>query len=374
MAKIIVITSNIAPYRLRWCEELSKFFDVEIVYTKDHDYERDDRWLQRSSDKCRLKKLNNPRDLYDPLCFDVIDIIKENKDALLIFDGYGPKTNLLGLLYCRIKGVNSLVNVDGYPTERKKNQIKELIKRLVIGKLCTYFTCSGEATKRHLVAYGADKDRIVIHNLSSVSEKEIIDKPLTLKEKLKLRKKLGIETDRKIVLGVGRFLPLKRFEDLIMAVRKCQNDCELYILGGEPSETYLKLAEGCDRIHFIDFVLPEEVNDYYKASNLFVLPSETDVWGLVLNEAMAQGLPVIASDSVVASHSLILDNGYIFRTYDVEELARDIDLCMIDESNHKMAENSLKIIKDFTIENMVRLQMPMIEKLFEINKNIQSNR
>lgn len=374
MDKIIVITSNIAPYRLRWCEELSEFFDVEIVYTKDHDYERDDRWLQRSSKKCRLKKLNNPKDLFDPLCFDVINIIKENSDGLIIFDGYGPKTNLLGLLYCRIKGISSLVNVDGYPTERKKNIIKELVKKLVIGKLCTYFTCSGEATEQHLISYGAKKENITIHNLSSISEDQIIARPLRFKEKLGVRKSLGIMSDKKIVLGVGRFLALKRFEDLIMAIRKCKSDCELYILGGEPNETYLKLSAGCEQIHFIDFVLPEQVNDYYKACDLFVLPSETDVWGLVLNEAMAQGLPVIASDSVVASFSLIKDNGCIFKTYDVDELSMDIDLCLKEENNRKMAENSLKIIRDYTIENMVRLQMPMIRKLLEINKNIQSNR
>lgn len=373
MNKIVVITSNIAPYRLRWCEELSKFFEVESVYTKDHDFERDDRWLQRSSEKCKLRKLNNPNEKFDPLCFDVVTVIKQNLDALVIFDGYGPKTNLLGLIYCRIKGIKSLVNVDGYPTERKKSQLKEKVKKLVIGKLCTYFTCSGEATKQHLISYGADEDKITVHNFSSISEKQIIDKPLTNKEKQIIRKELGIETNQKIVLGVGRFLALKRFEDLIMAVRKCKSNCELYILGGEPNETYVKLSEGSERIHFIDFVLPEQVNDYYKGADLFVLPSETDVWGLVLNEAMSQGLPVIASDSVVASYSLIKDNGYIYKTYDVDELSGDIDKCLKDENNYIMAEKSLKIIKDFTIENMVRLQMPMIEKLLDLNKNIQSN-
>ena len=84
MDKVIVITSNIAPYRRKWCEELSKFYDVTIVYTKDHDYERDDRWLQKSSKSCKIHKLNNPKDLYDPICFDVIDVIKNNKDALFL--------------------------------------------------------------------------------------------------------------------------------------------------------------------------------------------------------------------------------------------------------------------------------------------------
>jgi len=369
MDKIVVITSNIAPYRRRWCEQLSKFYDVLIVYTKDHDYERDDRWLQKQSKTCEVYKLKNDDDQFDPLCFDVIDVIKKNKDALIIFDGYGPKTNLLGLLYCRLTGRVSLVNVDGYPTERKKSQIREIVKRLVIGKLCTCFTCSSEAAKDHLISYGADSGKIIVHNFSSISENEIVDRPLDRKEKLSLREKLGIESRRKIVLGVGRFLPLKRFDDLIRAVKLCKVDCDLYILGGKPLEEYLKLAEGSDRIHFIDFVLPEEVNDYYKAADLFVLPSETDVWGLVLNEAMAQGLPVIASDSVVGGQSLIDGNGFIFRTYNVEELCQDIELCLEDENNRTMSLKSLELIRDFTIENMVRLQHPFIDSYFAKAKN-----
>ena len=362
MDKIIVITSNIAPYRLKWCEELSSFFDVTIVYTKDHDYERDDRWLQKKSEKCNVIKLKNDKDKFDPVCFDVIQVIKNNPDALIIFDGYGPKTNLLGLLYCKMKGRVSYVNVDGYPTERQKSVLRETVKKIVIAKLCTYFTCSGEATKKHLIDYGADPHKIIVHNFSSISEKDIIDKPISAKEKKEIRNKLHISSDKKIVLGVGRFLPLKRFEDLIQAVRKCKTDCDLYILGGEPTEAYLEAAGDSERIHFIDFVLPEDVKEYYKACDLFVLPSETDVWGLVLNEAMAQGLPIIASDSVVGGLSLIDGNGKIFRTYDVDELAEDIDYCLDDKNNMKMAVRSLEIIKDFTIENMVRLQLPYFEK------------
>ncbi|MBQ6334394.1 MAG: glycosyltransferase family 4 protein [Erysipelotrichaceae bacterium] len=368
MDKIIVITSNIAPYRKKWCEQLASFYDVTIVYTKDHDYERDDRWLQKSSDACKIVKLKNDKDLFDPLCFDVITLLRKNKDALIIFDGYGPKTNLLGLLYCKMSGRFSYVNVDGYPTERVRSGIKEAIKRFVIRRLCTGFTCSGEAARDHLVSYGVDPDKIIIHNFSSISEKQIIERPLKKNEKLELRKKLGIASGKKIVLGVGRFLPLKRFEDLIEAVKKCESDCDLYILGGKPLNSYLQLTEGSDRFHFIDFVVPEEVNDYYKACDLFVLPSETDVWGLVVNEAMAQGLPVIASDSVVGAYSLIRNNGMMFRTYDVDELSRDIDLCLEEKRNREMSEMSLKIIRDFTIENMVRRQKPYFDAYFKKNR------
>ena len=370
MDKVILITSNIAPYRLRWCEELSKYFDVTIYYSKDKEKYYNDEFLKHDSSSCHIAKMKNKNDNgLDPLCFDVINIIKKNKESFIIFDGYGPKTNLLGLLYCRLMGIDNYVNVDGYPTERKKSKIKEFIKKFVISNLCKGFFCSGEATKQHLISYGANKDRIVIHNFSSITEDRIIDAPLSKKEKDEIRKKLGINIGRKIVLGVGRFVPLKRFEDLISAVLKCRSKCELYLLGGKPTKQYLDLSKDRNNIHYLDFVLPEEVDKYYKAADLFVLPSETDVWGLVINEAMAQGLPVIVSDSPVGGHSLVDGNGYIFETYNVDELSADIDLCLEDQNNKEMSKRSLEIIRDYTIEGMVKRQLETIKYFFVEKKN-----
>ena len=365
MDKIILITSNIAPYRLRWCEELSKHFDVTIYYTKDREKDYNDEFLKHDSSTCHIVKMKNYYDNgLDPLCFDVIDIIQNNKEAFIIFDGYGPKTNLLGLLYCRLKGIDNYVNVDGYPTERKKSAVKEFIKKLVIKNLCRGFFCSGEATKQHLIHYGADANRIVVHNFSSITEDRIIDAPLVKEEKRIIREELGINTDKQIVLGVGRFVPLKRFEDLIKAVLICNSECELYLLGGKPTEKYLELSKNSRNIHYLDFVLPEEVDKYYKAADLFVLPSETDVWGLVINEAMAQGLPVIVSDSPVGGHSLVDGNGFIFETYNVDELSKDIDLCLEDKNNFEMSKRSLEIIHDYTIEGMVERQLQTIRNYF----------
>lgn len=370
MNRIIVITSNIAPYRLAWCEQLAEFYDVTIAYTKDHDFERDDRWLKTQSNKCHLIKLNNRGNIYDPLCFDVIDVIRSNKDSLIIFDGYGPKTNLLGLLYCKLSKRYSIVNVDGYPTERNKSFIKETLKRFVISKMCKAFFCGGDSVRKHLISYGAIDNTITVHNFSSVHSKEIVSKPFSVEEKKAIRRKLKLKQSKKLVLSAGRFLPLKRFEDLIMAVKKCKSDCSLYLLGGKPTQNYLSLIEKKDDIHFIDFVLPEDVIKYYQAADLFVLPSETDVWGLVLNEAMSQGVPVIASDSVVAAANLISDNGKIFKTYDVDELSDELDYCLNDKNNQRMSKNSLKIIKNFTIETMVDKQRPVIDKFFDEKQNI----
>jgi len=366
MGKVVVITSNIAPYRLLWFEELAKHFDVEVYYTQDREKDYDNKFLKHGSNTCKVIKLKNKKDKLNPLCFDVLKVLRNNKNSFILFDGYGSKTNLLGLLYCKCFGIKNYVNCDGYPTYRTKNILRDIVKKFIISFLCYGFFCSGEATKDHLIQYGANKKRICVHNFSSLTADRIANKPATKKEKNTVRKQLGIDYKGNIIIGVGRFVPLKRFEDLINAVRICHTDCQLYLLGGKPTTSYLQAMGDSKNIHFIDFVLPEEVDKYYKMADLFVLPSETDVWGLVINEAIAQGLPVISSDSPVAARSLVDGNGYIFETYNVEQLADCIDKCLDSKTNKQMSLRSLQIAKEFTIEGMVKRQLPIIEEKFKI--------
>ena len=365
MKKLIVITSNIAPYRLQWEEELAKYYDVTIAYTKDKEKERKEGFLKHSSDKCRIIKLNNPDDKDDPICLDVIKLLRNNKDAFVLFDGYGLKTNMIGMLYYKLLGKRRYVTVDGYALGEKKNKLKDLLKRWIISSLCTDFFASSEMTKQHLIENGAKAERICVHNFSSVKKERIIRKPLDKSEKLALRKKLGIKSEKRIILGVGNFIPRKRFEDLIMACKKIKTDHDLYFLGGKPTEEYLKLIDGDPSVHFIDFVLPEEVDKYYLSADLFVLPSQTDVWGLVINEAMANGLPVISSANCVAGLAMIHGNGKVYKTGDINELTEAIDICLNEDNYQNMALRSLEISQDYNIEKMVELQKPFIDFYFE---------
>lgn len=367
MRKLLVITSNIAPYRLRWEEELAKYYDVTIAYTKDKESERKDGFLKHSSNICHIHKLNNPEDKDDPICFDVIKLLRQNKDSFVLFDGYGLKTNLLGMLYYKLCFKRRFVNVDGYALGEPKSLIKDLLKKCIIKFFCTDIFCSSKTTKNHLISLGFNKDRIYVHNFSSVTKDRILDKPLTFEEKLELRKKLNIKSEKRIILGVGNFITRKRFEDLIMAFKKSNVDADLYFLGGKPTKKYLDLIDSDTRINFIDFVKPEEVDKYYQISDLFVLPSQTDVWGLVINEAMAQGLPVISSDNCIAGLDMIKGNGVVYKTADINALKEALEYCLKDDVYNQMVIKSLEISKDYNIEGMVELQLPIIESYFKNN-------
>ena len=117
-----------------------------------------------------------------------------------------------------------------------------------------------------------------------------------------------------------------------------------------------------DGVHYF-FKTKEELKCYYQAADLFVFPTREDIWGLVVNEAMANGLPVITTDKCVAGLELIRDgeNGYIVPVENVDILAGKITVLLQNDSLRKiMAQKSLEYIKRYTIENMAVAHLKII--------------
>ena len=101
--KILIVTSTIAPYRRDWFNELSKYAEVKVVYTKSSDVERNKGWLVNDSQIFNLVKLGNSI-RKNPLVFSIINILKNSMNyEIIMFDGYGPYTNILGMLYLSMK-------------------------------------------------------------------------------------------------------------------------------------------------------------------------------------------------------------------------------------------------------------------------------
>lgn len=102
----------------------------------------------------------------------------------------------------------------------------------------------------------------------------------------------------------------------------------------------------------------EELSEYYKAADLFVLPTREDIWGLVINEAMNYGLPVITTTACVAGQELVQqeENGYLVDGEDlhiISELNCYIKKIIFSEGIRKQLSNaSLRAIKKYSIEDM----------------------
>ena len=172
---------------------------------------------------------------------------------------------------------------------------------------------------------------------------------------------------KKIAITVGQFIHRKGFDVLLNAWAKCDKEYELYIIGATPTKEYLDIKEKLhlENVYFEGFKTKEELNCYYQAADLFVFPTREDIWGLVVNEAMANGLPVITTDKCVAGLELIKngENGYIVPTENQDELAKRInELLSNDWLLENMAKDNLQKIRRYTVEKMANVHASILKE------------
>ena len=132
--------------------------------------------------------------------------------------------------------------------------------------------------------------------------------------------KHGLTKGRRRLLFSGRLIPVKRPDllvDAFVALAEQRPEWDLVILGdGDLKESLQKSVPSClqDRIFWIPFQSEQqEVSAIYRACDLLVLPSNYEPWALVINEAVAAGLAVVATAVVAAAAELVVDgeNGYL---------------------------------------------------------------
>jgi glycosyltransferase involved in cell wall biosynthesis len=122
-------------------------------------------------------------------------------------------------------------------------------------------------------------------------------------------------------LFVGQLIPRKGIAELIDAFSQLPEG-ELYIAGDGPLRPLVNRAVQGGRVTYTGQLDRPGLQRLYADSDVLVLPSRYEVWGLVINEALEHGLPVIATQAVGAVDDLVRDdvNGYVTRTGDVDDL------------------------------------------------------
>lgn len=200
----------------------------------------------------------------------------------------------------------------------------------------------------------SELDRIIRSNSNSnneISSVELLRKTIRYIAKISL----GIN-NRLVVITVGQFIYRKGFDILL----KCSSelDADVYIIGGKPDSTYDELKN--ENVHFVDFLTKNELRQYYRAADVFAMPTREDIWGLVVNEALSYGLPVVSSDKCVAGLELINQgkNGYIVPVEDHKALGNSIN-----EALKLDAIESYKSIKKYTLENMTNRHIEIFEQI-----------
>ena len=360
--KLMILSTYPAPYRMQLFREFRNEFEVDIFFETAEGDERNKDWF--FSEGAHILECEEDKRKYNRACRN----LKQYK--LVALYEYSTKRACILMLLCRIFKIPYVINCDGVNLLTRESGFKNLIKTFFISAASGCFA-SGINAEQYFTKYGATKEKIHQHTFTTLTKEDILSAPIPTEEKSQLRKELHLPHNVKIAIAVGRFIPLKRYDELIRCWKNMDKDEVLLIIGGGPelSKYQQTINElGLDNVILEPFHKKEELYRYYKASDVFVHPTSYDVWGLVVNEAMACGLPVIVSDHCVAGLELIEHgvNGYLASMGDEEQLCHYVRRVFNNTAlADTMAQRVIDKITDYTIENMASTHIEVCKEIIE---------
>lgn len=180
------------------------------------------------------------------------------------------------------------------------------------------------------------------------------------------------------IVCVGRQIERKNMEFLIRAFQKSNAaDYELLLVGDGVENSKLRsLAKEDSNIKFYPFLTQNEIRTLYKRVSALVIPSKFETWGLIINEAMAAGLPVLASDKCSAAEILVKNgkNGYIFSPNNMDSLINALNtfFSLTPEQQVVMGEESEKIISEWGLNTFAKEMFNAANYAYQHKKECKS--
>ncbi|MGH2116688.1 glycosyltransferase [Aerococcus sp. L_32] len=352
--KVFFLTNIPSPYRVDFFNELGKYCELTVMFESDKAAHRNESWISKKYDNFSAVFLDNTSNFVKIKSLKKLFTHLKNDYNQIIIGGYSTFFGSCAIKFCELNRLKFTLNADGGFIQNSESVIRFKIKKHLISR-ASYWLSSGEQTDKYLIHYGADARNIFSYPFTSIRDKDI--EKVTDLEKNILKQDLGYDSKPNL-LYVGSLISGKGVDTLIKSFKGLDSNFNLIIVGeGDQKEKLIELTQTLKlkNIFFEGFKSPKEVQKYYKISDIFVFPTRSDVWGLVVNEAMSKGLPVITTDKCIAGLELIENgiNGYIVPVNEYHQINSYIQ----DIFNNKNKLDSLKLhsletIKKYTIENM----------------------
>lgn len=294
--------------------------------------------------------------LLQRIFFSIKEIVKFMPDVLVV-NGYYDISLFIAVITAKLLNIKIIVSIDSIEFDKSRMLYKEIYKTIFL-KLCDAAFCPGSAAKKYIQKLKMEKSRIFIVNLTP--DYKTIEKAWL--ETFKNREEIKRENNFKPYnfLYVGRLSKEKNLEMLIRSFSRLKNennnyeDWGLIIVGSGQDEAELKRNVRDLNIPGIFFTGKKKLKEvliYYAISDVLVLPSMGDTWGIVVNEAMICGLPVIVSNKCGSAYDLVKENGFIFDPNDDNNLTEImLKFANKEVSAFEMGEKSKDIIREYNPE------------------------
>jgi glycosyltransferase involved in cell wall biosynthesis len=269
-----------------------------------------------------------------PLTPQIWPLLQRERFDVLVIGGWSLMATQLAIVWAQLHRVPYLLISENHFREDRPRWISALkaavlphLVRPAAGHLVT-----GSLAREHQTHYGARADTITVFP-NTVDVAEFGRRADALYERrADIRHSLGIADDAIAVTQVSRFIPFKGPDEAVEAVARARSltkePLHLVLVGSGPMESQLK-ARARDLaldVTFAGWRSGQKLLEAYAATDVFLLLSRREPWGIVVNEAAACGLPLVLTDAVGAAADLLVpgENGELVRSGEIEGQAQAI--------------------------------------------------
>jgi glycosyltransferase involved in cell wall biosynthesis len=335
--------------------------DVSIRGGKDAEFDQDVKWDvdlmagYRSVFLGKAVRNRQPRGFWSLIVPQVWEELRSGRYDVLWLHGHNYAANLIALLAAKTAGLPVMMRGETH-LGLARGTIKSRLRQPVMGLLyrwCDRLLAIGAANAAFYGAMGVPNRKIFLVPYSVDNDRFIQSAKLTDEQRAQIRQRYNVPMKRPTVLYAAKFTRRKRPGDLLEAVRRLKQETDraftVVMAGSGELERELRtfcIQHALDNVVFIGFVNQTELPAIYGASDVFVLPSEHEPWGLAVNEAMCAGLPIVVSREVGCVPDLVTDgaNGFTPVAGDVEGLARAVR-CLIEDEELRRRQGQASLAR-----------------------------
>ncbi len=239
------------------------------------------------------------------------------QDAVVVY-GYAKPWMVMAMIACRSLGIPYILRGESHPqgqSDGVRRHLRNAIAHRAV-RASSHALAIGKLNEQFYLKYGATNITFAPY---SVDNRRFACKPEVGKPELLAR--WGLKSNTRVVMFCGKLIPRKRPLDLASAIRLLPDDVNTLFVGDGLMANQVRSILSPNSGVVTGFVNQSELPAYFHAADILVLPSETEPWGLVINEAMAAGTLPVTSDRVGAAPDLVTGIGEVYPCGDVRALA-----------------------------------------------------
>ena len=237
---------------------------------------------------------------------------------VIVIGGWNQPAFWQSMAYARLHRTPIVVWVESTARDDRPGHAALEAAKSAVVRQATAFLVPGRASAAYVESLGVEADRIAI--APNAVDLEIFGERVAQARRKRTRLRAELGMDRCTFLYVGRLDPEKGLEVLLRAMEDVAG--ELVVVGSGGLEARLR-QQAPASVRFVGQVARDDLVPWYAAADAFVLPSLSEPWGMVVNEAAAAGLPIVATEAVGAAWDLVEDgvNGFRVAAGDARALA-----------------------------------------------------